>query len=594
MPEPFDPYLHWLGIRDPQRPPNYYRLLGVELFESDPVVLANAADRQMAHVRTFQTGPRSAESQRILNELAAAKICLLNPHKKDAYDAKLRAEQGVLARTPPVPPPPVVVGSAKPEVSAPPLAVGLRDVGPRRVRSFPIMALAIAVLAAMSVVVTAMILFLLYGDWREGSGGVAEPIAREGMPGVNVRVPEPSPPVVSAGPGAASPPADKPAPKFPAQAGGHAKPHRPGVQAREISPGPSKAMPESPPPEVEPGRKSLPAPEPSGTEPAPRVPGAELPPGPPKPDRPSPVPGDRRMPVPDKVAHDAALKKIRQVLKDQYLAAPKPADKGVLAQNLLRQAVETKDDPAIRYALLTEACDKAIAAGDASVMRQAVEEMAKDYQIEAFDELAQALAGSADGVLPAAVRKNLARAALDLATEARSREAFDHAVRLAKIAQNLAARSRDVATARQAAEVAASIPGLKQRYQLAEQAAKVLAEDPENAKANLDLGIYTALVKNDWRRGLPLLAKGSSPTLRAVAEAENSLGTSPAAADVVKLAEQWRKAAGAVEASLQPAVLRRALYWYETALPQLTGFTKTAVERTIQELNEADPGRRRP
>ncbi|MCS7306380.1 MAG: hypothetical protein NZ602_14890, partial [Thermoguttaceae bacterium] len=93
MAEQFDPYLHWLGIRDPQRPPNYYRLLGIELFESDPEVISNAADRQMAHVRTFQTGKHSALSQKILNELAAAKICLLNPEKKAQYDAQLLAQQ---------------------------------------------------------------------------------------------------------------------------------------------------------------------------------------------------------------------------------------------------------------------------------------------------------------------------------------------------------------------------------------------------------------------------------------------------------------------------------------------------------------------
>jgi|GEM_PF-1430100 hypothetical protein len=102
MAEQFDPYLHWLGIRDPQRPPNYYRLLGIELFESDPEVISNAADRQMAHVRTFQTGKHSALSQKILNELAAAKICLLNPEKKAQYDAQLLAQQAAQQLMPPL------------------------------------------------------------------------------------------------------------------------------------------------------------------------------------------------------------------------------------------------------------------------------------------------------------------------------------------------------------------------------------------------------------------------------------------------------------------------------------------------------------
>ena len=88
----FDPYLRWLGIRDSQRPLNHYRLLGLDLFESDPDVIASAADRQMAHVRTFQTGEHAEVTQRILNELAAARVSLLKPDRKAAYDAELRTQ----------------------------------------------------------------------------------------------------------------------------------------------------------------------------------------------------------------------------------------------------------------------------------------------------------------------------------------------------------------------------------------------------------------------------------------------------------------------------------------------------------------------
>ena len=68
----FDPYRKWLGIPVEEQPPNHYRLLGIGLFESDHDVISNAADRQMAHVRTFQSGSYSQLSQRLLNELAAA------------------------------------------------------------------------------------------------------------------------------------------------------------------------------------------------------------------------------------------------------------------------------------------------------------------------------------------------------------------------------------------------------------------------------------------------------------------------------------------------------------------------------------------
>jgi hypothetical protein len=90
MGQPFDPYLWWLGIRDPERPPNHYRLLGVEEFEADPDVIAMAADRQMTHLRTLQAGAQAELSQRILNELSAARLCLLKPERKAAYDEQLR------------------------------------------------------------------------------------------------------------------------------------------------------------------------------------------------------------------------------------------------------------------------------------------------------------------------------------------------------------------------------------------------------------------------------------------------------------------------------------------------------------------------
>lgn len=87
----FDPYYQWLGISPKHQPPNHYRLLGVELFEDNLEVIQHAADQRMSHLRNFQTGKRAAVSQRLLNEVAAARLCLLNPEKRAAYDAHLKA-----------------------------------------------------------------------------------------------------------------------------------------------------------------------------------------------------------------------------------------------------------------------------------------------------------------------------------------------------------------------------------------------------------------------------------------------------------------------------------------------------------------------
>jgi hypothetical protein len=91
--EVFDPYRKWLGIPESELPPSLYRLLGLVDFESDPDVICHAADRCMAHVRTFQSGARAELSQRILNELAQARNCLLDPQRRQAYDLALQRQR---------------------------------------------------------------------------------------------------------------------------------------------------------------------------------------------------------------------------------------------------------------------------------------------------------------------------------------------------------------------------------------------------------------------------------------------------------------------------------------------------------------------
>ncbi len=124
MADDFDPYYTWLGIPPKDQPPHHYRLLGLELFESNPDVIENAADRQMAHVRTVGSARHQDASQRVLNEIAAARICLLSQEKKTAYDRELRNRIAPKAarevrRAAPLPD----GDPAAPPVSAPPVPI---------------------------------------------------------------------------------------------------------------------------------------------------------------------------------------------------------------------------------------------------------------------------------------------------------------------------------------------------------------------------------------------------------------------------------------------------------------------------------------
>jgi hypothetical protein len=122
MADNFDPYHRWLGIPPDEQPPNHYRLLGLTLFEDNSDVIWDAAERQMAHVRTYQLGPHVELSQQILNELAAAKVCLFDPAKKTAYDARLRSRA---EQTPPSAAPGPAAATGRPVLVAGVVAAGV-------------------------------------------------------------------------------------------------------------------------------------------------------------------------------------------------------------------------------------------------------------------------------------------------------------------------------------------------------------------------------------------------------------------------------------------------------------------------------------
>ena len=110
----FDPYHKWLGISPQHQPPNYYRLLSLDLYESDPEVIDAAVDRIVAFLQDVATGAQAKDSQKLLNEIAVARLCLLDDTQKLAYDQKLKLElaqaicppegASVPVQEPPIPP----------------------------------------------------------------------------------------------------------------------------------------------------------------------------------------------------------------------------------------------------------------------------------------------------------------------------------------------------------------------------------------------------------------------------------------------------------------------------------------------------------
>ena len=90
MSDGFDPYYDWLGISPAEGPADHYALLGLPRFETDQRAILAAADARMELLRRYQNGVHAKNSQQLLNEVSAARVCLLDEAKQREYDNQLR------------------------------------------------------------------------------------------------------------------------------------------------------------------------------------------------------------------------------------------------------------------------------------------------------------------------------------------------------------------------------------------------------------------------------------------------------------------------------------------------------------------------
>jgi len=232
----------------------------------------------------------------------------------------------------------------------------------------------------------------------------------------------------------------------------------------------------------------------------------------------APAPGN--LPVPDAAALKAAEKLVKETFKEDY-AKTKPADKLALAKKLMAQAEEARDDLAAKHVLLREASTLAAQAGDL------------------------------DASL-AAVKKLSAAFAMDVAPLKKSVLAIVSAV----------ARDPELSNATSAMQT--------------------LLGKPDNPAANLTAGKYFCFAKGEWETGLPLLAKGSDPALKALAEKE--LARPEGGEAQAALAEGWCKLAESARGRQKSSISGHAIAWYEQALPALEALSKTKAEKILANL----------
>lgn len=299
-----------------------------------------------------------------------------------------------------------------------------------------------------------------------------------------------------------------------------------------------------------------------------------------------------RSPPPSESAFQQSQKTLKDALSIPY-ADKSPAGKGNLILQLFGRAAASNEDPAACYAALVEAREQAVAAGDASAAIYAAELIAQGFAVKPATLMKDVIGRLNGHVTPAQDAASVAALGTMLAEAMARREEFAEMQKLLPIVRAAATASHNATVAAQTRDRLARLEAMAAEFDKVQAAQAKLAQAPNDSEANLLVGRYRCLIRGDFEKGMPLLAKGSDPALKAIALADLAR---PATPDAQKAAGDlwWDLAAKeAKNPVIADCCKARAGFWYQQALPKASGLLKIVLEKRLVAL-PATPGDESP
>jgi hypothetical protein len=256
---------------------------------------------------------------------------------------------------------------------------------------------------------------------------------------------------------------------------------------------------------------------------------------------------------------------------------------------MMGQEVDPGDGPGARYVLLDEARALFAAAGDAEGAAAAVAALAGTFV--GVDTLALREASFPEAVKAAgsdtARLAKAGRAYAALCDDAIAAGRMDLATKSIAQAEVLARKGSDAETLARAVQRRKDLRAVQPQVNALPAMQTRLVDDPADPVANEAVGRFLCLVTGNWSAGLPHLAKAADPVLRKLARADLASARNAEARESV--ADAWagwsEQCSGLAKASLRA----RAAFWYQQALPGLSGLRKVRVEKRLLALGFSPP-----
>lgn len=292
-----------------------------------------------------------------------------------------------------------------------------------------------------------------------------------------------------------------------------------------------------------------------------------------------------KSPVPDERSRQKVLADLHQVFKAEYAQKTREARRA-LALKLLETGRSIASDPAVPYVSLMEAQNIAADGVDLETAFSAITSVVARYDLPGTSAAGMKLAAilraqkQAKGEDEAA---RLAGACLSTSQEAIEGGEFDVAGDAAKEGGRLARASGLRNIAEKAAVLLKEIGALKRDAEGVKDAELALSITPEDAGANLKVGLYNCLIRGEWAKGLPCLLKGSDAGLKELARKELAPPSNPE--EKADLGEGWTALAQMERnPEIQSRYADRAWHWYNQSVSGAEGLLKVKVRKAMAAL----------
>lgn len=282
--------------------------------------------------------------------------------------------------------------------------------------------------------------------------------------------------------------------------------------------------------------------------------------------------------IPEPTDIASAERRVREIYASDF-AKRSASEKIDLANRLIAVALETNDNPAARYVLISQSINLAASAADVALAMQAIDRLQSDFKIDSASTADQLISQlrpvTADQAIAATKACLLA---IDWAIESDNDELADKFIQQAK---KFAEKSLDRDLLQQVVAKEIRIKTILALIADVAKAKTTLQTDPDDKSALELLGESLCLIKNQFPQGLPLLAKSKSPLAPL---AKQDLAQPSKSADQFELGNSWWTLSDSATDLLRKNLQQHAAGWYVKSAPTLEGLNR---ETAVKRINDA-------